>query len=98
MKTTKKTAGTIKSKDGRETITVDEFDTKFDKGEAIDTFLDLSKARRPGREVVRVNIDFSKPILCDLDQMARHMGVTRQSLVKVWISERIQQEKIALKP
>jgi len=66
------------------------FDEKFDKGESILRQLDMSKAVRPGSQQRRVNVDFPVWMIESLDKEARRLGVTRQSIIKVWISERLQ--------
>ena len=68
----------------------EEFDAKFDNGEDITEFLDLSKASRPGHEQKRVNVDFPIWMIEALDHEARRLGVTRQSIIKVWIAERLE--------
>ena len=68
-----------------------EFDRKFDAGEDILENLDLSRARRPGQEQKRVNVDFPIWMISALDREARRLGVTRQSIIKVWLAERLQQ-------
>ena len=72
------------------TITAEEFDKKFDDGEDISEYVDWSKATRPGLEPKRVNIDFPTWVVNGLDQEAQRLGVTRQSLVKLWIAERLE--------
>ena len=67
-----------------------EFDKKFDNGEDITEFLDVSAARRPGHEHRRVNVDFPVWMIEALDREAQRLGVTRQSIVKVWIAERLE--------
>ncbi|PSB45023.1 CopG family transcriptional regulator [Cyanosarcina cf. burmensis CCALA 770] len=67
-----------------------EFDQKFDWGEDITEFLDPSAARRPGYEQKRVNVDFPVWMIEALDREAQRLGVTRQSIVKVWIAERLE--------
>jgi hypothetical protein len=67
-----------------------EFERKFDEGEDVTEFLDLSKARRPGHEQRRVNVDFPLWMIEALDQEANRLGVTRQSIIKVWIAERLE--------
>lgn len=67
-----------------------EFDEKFDRGEDVTSELDLSKARRPGEEQRRVNVDFPLWMIESLDREARRLGVTRQSIIKVWIAERLE--------
>jgi hypothetical protein len=70
-----------------------EFDKKFDDGEEdITQYLDLSTIRRPNREVQRVNVDFPLWMVASLDREAKRLGVTRQSIIKVWIAERLEQE------
>ena len=69
-------------------------DKKFDdnKEDILDEF-DLSKARRPNQEQKRVNVDFPTWMVSSLDKEAKHLGVTRQSIIKVWLAERL--EKVA---
>lgn len=67
----------------------DEFDRRFDQGEDVSDGLDLTKLRRPGREQRRVNVDFPTWMVEALDAEARRLGVTRQSVIKVWIAERL---------
>ena len=67
----------------------DELDKKFDEGEDISEFLDLSQARRPGQEQKRVNVDFPVWMIHDLDKEAKRLGVPRQSIIKIWIAERL---------
>ena len=71
------------------TITTDEFDRKVDEGEDISEHIDWSSARRPGLESKRVNVDFPAWVVTGLDREARRLGVTRQSLIKLWIAERL---------
>ena len=67
-----------------------EFDTKFDKGEDVSRTLDLSRARRPGQEPKRVNVDFPEWMVESLDREAQRLGVTRQSIIKVWVAQRLE--------
>ena len=69
-----------------------EFDEKFEKGGNVVSYLDLSKARRPDQEQHRVNVDFPNWMIHSLDKEARKLGVTRQSIIKVWISERLKEK------
>ena len=66
-----------------------EFDRKFDNGEDITGDLDLTKIRRPGLESRRVNVDFPVWMIEELDREARRVGVTRQSIIKMWLAERL---------
>lgn len=70
-------------------ITAEEFDRMFDDGEDISAYVDWSKSRRPGLELKRVNVDFPEWVVNGLDREARRLGVTRQSLIKLWIAEKL---------
>ena len=67
-----------------------EIDKKFNKGEDISKHLDVSKARRPKQEQKRVNVDFPLWIIQLLDKEAKRLGVPRQSIIKVWVAERLE--------
>lgn len=69
----------------------EDFDARFDRGEDVTGELDLSKARRPGQEQRRVNVDFPAWMIDGLDREARRLGVTRQSIIKVWIADHLDQ-------
>jgi hypothetical protein len=69
-----------------------DFDRKFDNGENVTADLDLSKLRRPAHEQRRVNVDFPALMVEALDREARRLGVTRQSVIKVWIAERLERK------
>jgi len=66
------------------------FDKKFDDGKDITSRLDLKKARRPGVEAKRVNVDFPLWMVRELDKEAQRLGVTRQSLIKLWLADKLQ--------
>ncbi|MGO9117511.1 MAG: type II toxin-antitoxin system BrnA family antitoxin [Desulfomonilaceae bacterium] len=68
----------------------EEFDKKFDEGEDVSHYLDLSEARRPAQEQKRVNVDFPLWMVRLLDKEAKRLGVPRQSLIKIWIAERLK--------
>ena len=69
------------------------FEKKFDDNQNILDNLDLSKSRRPNQEQKRVNVDVPIWMIESLDKEAKHLGVTRQSIIKVWLAERL--EKVA---
>ena len=67
-----------------------EFDAAFDDNEVdIVDQLDLGRARRPGRGVQRVNVDFPTWMVASLDAEATRLGITRQAVIKTWIAERL---------
>ena len=70
-------------------IKAKEIEKKFDEGEDISKYLDLSKARRPEQEQKRVNVDFPLWMIHLLDKEAKRLGVPRQSIIKVWVAERL---------
>lgn len=72
------------------TISAEDFDKKFDDGEDLDDYIDWSKARRPGLEMVHVDIDLPEKVLRSVDAEAARLGVTRQSLMANWIAERLE--------
>jgi hypothetical protein len=67
-----------------------EFDKRFDDGKDISKYLDISKARRPEQEQKRVNVDFPLWMIHFLDKEAKRLGVPRQSIIKVWVAERLE--------
>jgi hypothetical protein len=73
----------------------EEFDQAFDRGEDVSANLDLAAAARPGLEQRRVNVDFPVWMIESLDREARRLGVTRQSIIKVWIAERLERRNSA---
>lgn len=73
----------------------EEFDRLFDDGEDVSSSLDVASARRPGLEQRRVNVDFPVWMIESLDREARRLGVTRQSIIKVWIAERLEHRESA---
>lgn len=66
------------------------FDKQFDEGADITASLDLSKAKRVLLEQKRVNVDFPTWMIDSLDREAGRLGVTRQSIIKVWLAERLE--------
>ncbi len=67
-----------------------EFDKRFDEGEDVSKYLDMTKARRPGQEQKRVNVDFPLWMVRLLDKEAKRLGVPRQAIIKVWVAERLE--------
>lgn len=80
------------------TITAKEFDEKFENGEDISEHLDFSKSKRLNEfkelntDTKKVNVDFPEWVIDALDEEAKRIGVTRQSIIKVWIAERLKVE------
>ncbi|TQE93323.1 MAG: CopG family transcriptional regulator [Spiribacter salinus] len=64
---------------------------QIDAGEEITDSLDMSRARRPNQETKRVNVDFPVWMIESLDKEAQRLGVTRQSIIKVWLAERLEE-------
>ena len=66
-----------------------ELDKRFDAGEDVSNQIDWSRSKRPNTELKRVNVDFPAWVVKGLDQHAQRLGVTRQSLIKMWIADRL---------
>ena len=84
-----------KKKSARST---EEFDRRFDDGEDIHDLIDMSKARiiRHGKKVqVRLTLDVAEELVAEIDRIRESIGVDREALIKVWLHERVQQEKAA---
>ncbi|HEX4293254.1 MAG TPA: hypothetical protein VHZ29_03905 [Rhizomicrobium sp.] len=62
----------------------------FDDGEDISHLIDWKNGRRPGLEARRVNVDFPNWMVEALDREARKRGVTRQSLIKLWLADKLE--------
>ena len=67
-----------------------EFEQQFDNDVDLTASLDLSKAKRVLQEQRRVNVDFPTWMIDSLDREASKLGVTRQSVIKVWLAERLE--------
>ena len=70
------------------------FEKQFEEDVDITSSLDISKAKRVLQAQKRVNVDFPTWMIESLDREAGKLGVTRQSVIKVWLAERL--EKSAL--
>jgi len=73
------------------------FDKKFDEGSNIIDALDLSKSQRSMQKQKRVNVDFPSWMVESLDKEASRVGVTRQSIIKVWLAERLESSMLLTK-
>jgi len=73
----------------------EEFDKLFDDGEDVTHLLDLSSTLRPNLEQKRVNVDFPIWMVNQLDREAKRVGVTRQSIIKMWLAERLERNQSA---
>lgn len=71
-------------------VKTSKFDKEFDEGRDVSRYLDTAKARRPGLEQRRVNVDIPEWMIQSLDREAARLGVPRQSLVKMWLAERLE--------
>jgi hypothetical protein len=78
-----------KSNKKKKLLTAEELDALHDSGADMSEHLDWSKSTRPGLEIRRVNVDFPSWMIEKLDREAQRLGVTRQSIIKVWIADRL---------
>lgn len=74
------------------------FDQRFERGEDLVKYLDLTRAKRSSRETKRVNVDFPAWMVESLDREAGRLGVTRQSIIKIWLAERLERSEGLLEP
>jgi len=74
----------------------EEFDRRFDDGEDVHDLIDIRNAKiiRHGKKV-RITLDIAEALVQDIDEIRESIGVDRAALIKVWLHERIQQEKAA---
>ena len=72
----------------------EEFDRRFDEGEDIHDLIDMDHAKiiRHGKKV-RITLDVAEELVQDIDQIRKSIGVDRSALIKIWLHERVQQEK-----
>ncbi len=75
-------------------MTASEFDERFDANEDLSAYYDLEHATQPGLEQRRISVDFPVWMVQRLDVIARRLGVTRQSVIKVYISEKLKEESL----
>ncbi|WMJ08183.1 type II toxin-antitoxin system BrnA family antitoxin [Nitrosomonas sp. sh817] len=66
------------------------FDTDFDDNKDLTAVLDISQARRPLQKQKRINVNFPDWMIDSLDKEAKRLGVTRQSIIKIWLAERLE--------
>lgn len=81
------------AKTTKHTVSATEFDQRFDEGEDVSGLVDWSKGRRVSQEQKRVNVDFPTWMIAALDLEAKRIGVTRQSIIKMWLAERLEKAK-----
>jgi CopG antitoxin of type II toxin-antitoxin system len=74
-------------------LTAEELDAMHDAGVDLTDYVDWSSAKRVDLEIQRVNVDFPKWMIAQMDREAERLGVTRQSIIKVWIAERLEISK-----
>jgi Ribbon-helix-helix protein, copG family len=72
----------------------EEFDRRFDAGEDIHDLINMSQATmiHPGKKV-RVTLDISESLVKEIDEIRKQIGVDRGALIKVWLHEKVKQEK-----
>jgi CopG antitoxin of type II toxin-antitoxin system len=66
-----------------------EFDQKFDDGEDITQYLDLSQAKRSRSAQTTVKIDLPIWIVESIDREANRLGVTPQSIIQTSLTEHL---------
>lgn len=78
--------------DAKKSISAEELDRLFDEGsDEIDQYIDWTLARRHGEGIERVDLDLPERMAAKLDVAAEQSGVTREQLIRMWLSERLSQ-------
>jgi hypothetical protein len=79
------------------TKSAEEFDRRFDEGEDIHDLIDIARAKiiRHGKKV-RITLDIAEELVQEIDQIRHSIGVDRAALIKIWLHERVQQEKAGI--
>jgi hypothetical protein len=81
---------------GMKALTAEQFDEKFDSGEDVSMYLDFTKAVKLkdidqlSTKTKKVNVEFPEWLLDTLDKEAHKIGVSRQSVIKLWVAERLK--------
>ncbi len=78
----------------KKSITASEFEDKFDNGEGIMEFLEMDSITKPSNQPKRVSVDFPEWMVHGLDKVSKRLGVTRQSVIKVFISEKLKEDSL----
>ena len=73
-------------------ITASEFDQKFDDGDDMTEFLDLVNVSKPGNHPKRIKVDLPEWMVKDLDSVSKKLGISRQSIIKIFISEKLKEQ------
>ncbi len=77
----------------KESIKASEFDKKFDEGNSIIEYLDLAQIKKPANQPKRVSVDFPEWMVNELDKESQRLGVIRQSIIKIYISDKLKELK-----
>ena len=70
-----------------------DFDKQFDSGEDVTQFLDLTKAKRPGLETRKIDVEFPEWMIESIDKEAYRIGTSRQLLIKCWVADKLEQHR-----
>ena len=75
-------------------ISNEELESRFDNGDDITVYMEMSTVTRPNQERAarRISMDIPEEIVRGLDRAAKRMGVNRQAVIKIWLTERLDQE------
>lgn len=76
----------------KRSITASDFDKRFDEGADVTAHLEFEDTTRPGLQQKRVSVDFPEWMVHELDKVSKKLGVTRQSIIKIFITDRLKKE------
>lgn len=77
-----------------QSIKTEELDTKFEEGQSISEHLDISSLKKSALKLKRVNVDFPIWMIASLDKESGRLGISRQALIKLWISQRLEKNSV----
>lgn len=71
-------------------LNAEEFDDRFDDGDDMAEFIDWSKGKHLNRPLQTVGLDLPAWMAERLEVEAARTGVSTESLIKVWLSDRLR--------
>jgi hypothetical protein len=82
-----------KTLESRKPPTADEIADMADRGEDISRFFTNTGKMMP--PIQRVNVDFTLPMLNELDGEARALNISRQAVIKTLLRHALDQQRLA---
>jgi hypothetical protein len=74
-------------------VSADEIARRADRGEDVSRFFTNTGRMMP--PIQRVNVDFSREMLNELDEAARRLNISRQAVIKTFVREGLDRRYLA---